>query len=126
MATVWDTPLVTGRVLIVDDHAEFRSIVARLLLGSWTVVGEAGSAEEALVAAGALRPDVVILDIHLPDRLGFDIVDDLNATGAAVVLTSTHAAGDFGDRLARSGAVGFVRKEQLSSSVLSGLVGRRE
>lgn len=114
-----------GRLLIVDDHAEVRAAVARLLVDSWTVVGEAGSAEEALTAAHVLRPDLVILDVHLPDRLGFDIVDDLHATGADVVLTSTHSAIEFGDRIARSGARGFVRKELLSSEALRELVEQR-
>jgi two-component system response regulator EvgA len=123
--SIWDTRPVPGRVLIVDDHADVRAAVARMLLDSWTVVGEACSAEEALTAAHALRPDLVILDVHLPDRLGFDIVEDLHATGAEVVLTSTHAALEFGDLIARSGAAGFVRKEQLSSDALHGLVERR-
>ncbi len=114
-----------GRVLIVDDHVEFRTIVAKMLLESWTIVGEAGTAGEAVLAATRLRPDLVLLDVHLPDGMGFDIVADLTRTGAAVVLTSTRSASDFGDSVARSGALGFVSKEQLSSELLSGLLEQR-
>jgi CheY-like chemotaxis protein len=80
-------------LLIVDDRPEFRR-AARELLSSETfvVVGVAAGALEALTMAGALEPDVVLLDIKLPDGDGFAVAETLAALDPhpAVVLTSSH------------------------------------
>jgi CheY-like chemotaxis protein len=61
-------------VLIVDDHAPFRAVARALLqLEGFEVVGEAADALSALEAVGRLRPDVVVLDIQLPDLDGFEV-----------------------------------------------------
>ena len=104
-------------ILIVDDDRRFR-VVARALLEAegFDVVGEAGGGEAALAAAHALEPDVVLLDIHLPDLDGLEVARRLTGgDGApAVVLTSTREACDYGAELHRSGARGFVPKDELS------------
>jgi CheY-like chemotaxis protein len=65
---------VNRTVLIVDDHAPFRRMVRRLLeAGGFCVIGEAGDGASALTAAAALGPDVVLLDILLPDMDGFEV-----------------------------------------------------
>jgi len=114
-------------VLIVDDHASFRSS-ARLLLEAegYEVVGEADSGAAGLSAASELHPDVILLDVHLPDVDGFDVAARL-ATGDAaprVVMTSSRDASDFGPLIQRSGAKGFVPKNELSGEALSELLGR--
>jgi DNA-binding NarL/FixJ family response regulator len=82
------------RVLIVDDHARFRAL-ARLLLvaDGFDVVGEAGDGAQALVAARALHPDVVLLDVQLPDEDGFAVAGTLAARrpAPAVVLVSSRS-----------------------------------
>jgi len=109
-------------VLIVDDHAGFRQRARRLLEAEgWNVVGEAGDAAEALRAAEDLQPEVVLLDVHLPDVNGLYVARALSGD-AAVVLTSSRDASDFADRLAGSGARGFVPKAELSSDALSALL----
>jgi CheY-like chemotaxis protein len=109
-------------VLIVDDHPGFRLRARRLLEAEgWNVVGEAGDAAEALRAAEDLQPEVVLLDVHLPDVNGLCVARTLSGD-AAVVLTSSRDASDFADRLAGSGARGFVPKSELSGDALSALL----
>lgn len=117
-------PMAT-RVLIVDDHENFRSS-ARLLLEAegYEVVGEAETGAAGLRAADELNPDVILLDVHLPDIDGFDVASRV-ATGDSaprVVITSSRDASDFGEALARSGALGFVPKSELSGEALAAIL----
>jgi DNA-binding NarL/FixJ family response regulator len=103
-------------LLIVDDHAGFRSLARRLLgSGGFEVVGEAADGHAA-VTARQLRPDVVLLDIQLPDIDGFEATTRLrqNAAGPAVVLTASRDRSDYGERVDRSGARGFIPRAELS------------
>jgi DNA-binding NarL/FixJ family response regulator len=112
-------------VLIVDDHAGFRSRARRLLESEgWNVVGEAADAAEAISAATALQPEVVLLDVHLPDISGLEVATALSEAPRppAVILTSSRDASDFADRLAATGARGFVPKAELSGDVLRALL----
>jgi CheY-like chemotaxis protein len=116
---------VATSVLVVDDHPSFR-LSARLLLESegYRVVGEAASGAEALEAATALHPDLILLDIQLPDLDGFAVAERLLAQDAppAVVLTSTRDPSDFGPLLTRTRARGFVPKPELSGRALAALL----
>jgi len=113
-------------VLIVDDHPSFRSSARAILeADGYVVVGEAPDGESGLVAAERLRPDVVLLDVQLPDRSGFDICSALssaNGSGPAVVLVSSRDAADYGEQIAASGARGFVPKAELSGAALRALL----
>jgi DNA-binding NarL/FixJ family response regulator len=112
-------------VLIVDDHPSFRG-TARALLESegFEVVGEAADGASAIEAAESLRPDVILLDIYLPDIDGFEVAAALtrNGTPTAIVLTSSRDARDFGPLVEQSGARGFIAKAELSGATLSALV----
>jgi two-component system response regulator EvgA len=109
-------------VLIVDDHEGFRAGARRMLeAGGWEVVGEAADGASGVDAARSLGPDVVLLDLNLPDASGLDLVSAL-AGGAAVVLTSTHEEEEL-DELARAnGARGFLPKSTLSGEALAAIV----
>ena len=113
-------------ILIVDDHPSFRS-TARVLLQSegFEVVGEAEDGDSAVRAAQDLRPDVVLLDVQLPDFDGFEVARRLaamNGGSPAVILTSSRDAADFGPLVEQSGARGFVPKAELSGPALSALL----
>jgi DNA-binding NarL/FixJ family response regulator len=113
-------------VLIVDDHAGFRSLAKALLQAEgYTVVGEAASGTNALKEARRLRPQLVLLDVHLPDMDGFEVARRLAADGdgTAIVLTSSRDASDYRRRLAASGARGFIAKSELSGASLGALLG---
>jgi DNA-binding NarL/FixJ family response regulator len=112
-------------VLIVDDHPGFRATV-RMLLESegYEVVGEAESGIAGLRAARELQPQLVLLDVQLPDIDGFDVAARLTGddSAPAVVLTSTREGADFGPLVRRSGARGFLPKADLSGASLAALM----
>ena len=113
-------------VLIVDDHASFRATARALLeADGLDVVGEAADGATALAVARRLHPDVVLLDVHLPDADGFTLAAELTAGGGppAVVLTSSRDRSDFGRLVGHCGACGFVPKGELSGAALAALVG---
>jgi DNA-binding NarL/FixJ family response regulator len=112
-------------VLIVDDHPVFRASARRLLaLDGFSVVGEAADGESALRLARDLAPEVVLLDIGLPDRSGFDVAVELARLQMKVVLISSRAQADLGRRVVRSGALGFISKERLSCEAITALLER--
>lgn len=113
-------------VLIVDDHPSFRLSARRMLeADGFTVVGEAADGEAAIAAARELSPDLVLLDVQLPDLNGFEVAERLRASGesSAIVLTSTRESSDFGEQLAASPTQGFVTKGELSGPALAALIG---
>jgi two-component system response regulator EvgA len=111
------------RVVIVDDHARFRAQAAELLkLERFAVVGDADTGESGVELSRRLAPDLVLLDVGLPDANGFDLVPAMHATGAAVVLTSSRASRDYGRRIEDSGAEGFISKSELSGDAIRSLL----
>jgi DNA-binding NarL/FixJ family response regulator len=116
---------VGHRVLIVDDHPSFRA-TARVLLEAegFDVVGEAADGASALTEAGRLQPEVVLLDVQLPDIDGFDVAARLTGceNSPVVILVSSRDSSDFGPLVTRSGARGFVPKAELSGDRLQELL----
>jgi DNA-binding NarL/FixJ family response regulator len=124
-AVMEDDPGVGATVLIVDDHAGFRRSASLLLEAEgWEVVGVAADASGALSATRRLAPNLVVLDVHLPDGDGFEVAARLRAEPdpPQVVLVSSHDYGDLGELVRLSGAAGFVTKGQLSAAALEALL----
>src|SRR4051812_49947912 len=106
-------------LLIVDDHAAFRSTARALLeCDGWNVVGEAGDGTSGLTAARTLKPDVVLLDVRLPDIDGFAVAEALAAAGGgpAVVVTSSSRDPLYPRPARRTGGRGVVAKHDLSGA----------
>ncbi|HTX31155.1 MAG TPA: response regulator transcription factor [Solirubrobacteraceae bacterium] len=118
---------MTTTVLIVDDHRTFRE-TARLLLESegFDVVGEAEDGESAVVKAAELTPDLVLLDVQLPDIDGFEVARRVSQGGRvpAVIIVSSRDDSDFGPLVSGSGARGFVTKAELSGDRVRALLDR--
>jgi DNA-binding NarL/FixJ family response regulator len=116
--------LLVGRtVLIVDDHPGFRSAARALLeAAGFDVVGEAADGAAAIAAAGQLRPEVVLLDVQLPDIDGFLVAERIGDNGPAIVLISSRAAGSFRRRLAANPALSFIPKSELSGETLAAAI----
>ena len=119
-----DDPPVRPTVVIVDDHPEFRESAAALLEAEgFAVIGEAADGDEAIAAVERLRPQVVLLDIQLPD------LDGLAGRAVAGVRSAQGRAhleprgGRLRPRLEAAAALGFIPKRELSGSALAALVG---
>lgn len=113
-------------LLIVDDNHAFRAVARRLLEGEGlTIVGEAADGESALHMARVLHPDVVLLDVVLPDVDGFAVCATITSRepSPAVVMTSSRAPSAYRRRIAASKARGFVPKSELSGEAVTALVG---
>jgi CheY-like chemotaxis protein len=113
------------RVLIVDDHASFRTTARALLEAEgYEVVGEAADGAAALSLAPRVRPDLVLLDVQLPDMGGFEVSQHLAQLdqGIQIILISTRAREDFGGLIEASPARGFLSKGELSGSSIAGLL----
>jgi DNA-binding NarL/FixJ family response regulator len=109
-------------VLIVDDHAAFRAAARALLeAGGFVVVGEAADGYSALRSAAELRPEIVLLDVQLPDLDGFAVAERLTKdTGSAsIVLTSSRSISSFRRRLDANPDWSFVSKSELSEETLA-------
>lgn len=113
-------------VLIVDDHVAFRASARALLQAEgFDVVGEAANGAVAVEAVAVLRPEIVLLDIQLPDLDGLTVAEQLAAAPdpPAVVLISSRDAAAYGPRLQGTRARGFIPKSGLSGEALAALVG---
>jgi len=109
------------RVLIVDDHELFRAAARRVLIASgFDVVPDAVDGAAAVRLVAELHPDVVLLDVQLPDADGFEVAREL-ARGQrppTVVLVSSRSKSDYGGLVERSGVSGFIGKADLSGQRL--------
>jgi CheY-like chemotaxis protein len=111
-------------VLIVDDHATFRAVARAALAERFAVVGEAADGAQAVALARQLRPELVLLDVQLPDVDGFVVAEALAAEDhpPVVVLTSSRDRAELEHLLARTPVRGFIEKEWLTAEALAELV----
>jgi|SRR5512132_2688704 DNA-binding NarL/FixJ family response regulator len=112
-------------LLIVDDHDGFRAQARTLLeAAGYSVVGEAPDGTSALLAIRDLAPDVVLLDVQLPDLTGFDVARRIHEQPdpPVIILISSREASDYGTNVDRSPARGFLSKTDLSARALAALL----
>ena len=116
---------VARRVLLVDDHARFRQTARRALeRDGWTIAGEAADGAAGIARAHAIEPDVVVLDVGLPDMSGLEVARRLRRAlpHVAVVIVSTQDSTDFRDLAVANGALAFIPKAELNGATLGALL----
>jgi DNA-binding NarL/FixJ family response regulator len=117
---------VSPTALIVDDHPSFRASARAVLeAAGYEVVGELSDGASVVAAVLALDPDVVLLDVQLPDMSGFDVCAELagcDGRTGQVILVSSRDLSDYGDLVETSCACGFVPKGELSGDAIAALL----
>ncbi len=114
------------RILLAEDDDNARSLLVELLAAlGHVVVAEVSNGREAIERARELAPDVVLLDVRLPDMSGFDVADRLAASGCTSALVVTSSSDDplYPERAASCGARGFVAKHDVCGPALDRLLG---
>ena len=116
---------MTIRLLLVDDHAVVRSGLRMLHAteGDVEIVGEAGTAAEALAAAADLMPDVILMDIGLPDKSGIDATSEIKARfpDMAIVALTIHEDEEYFFKMLEAGASGYVPKRAAPDELLTAI-----
>jgi two-component system, NarL family, nitrate/nitrite response regulator NarL len=122
-----DAEEVLMRCLLVDDNEEFAEI-ARRVLGpdGLEVAATASSSAEAVLRVAELRPDIVLIDVMLGEENGFDLarrLAGLDGRDPAVIMISSGTEDDYAGLVARSPALGFLSKDELSAEGIRRLIG---
>ena len=113
------------RILIIDDHPLFREGIKSLIARNpgFEVVGEAGNGRKGLRMAKELKPDLVVMDISLPDKSGIDLTRDIRSLlpETYVMIVSMHSKIDYITEAFRAGASGYVVKDSAADRLIQGL-----
>jgi DNA-binding NarL/FixJ family response regulator len=117
--------VTTRRILLVDDHPIMRRGLAQLIQSEegLEVCGEAGSAKEAMQIVETLQPDLVIVDLTLPDKNGLELLKDIHAQHPhlACIVLSMHDECLYAERALRAGARGYVMKEAAAEHLVGAI-----
>ena len=115
--------LTRPRVLLADDHIHFLESISRLLTAVFDVVAIAPDGRQALDLARRLRPDVVVLDVSMPDLDGFQTLEQLRREGleTGVVFLTMHEDDEFVAAAINAGAHGYVLKSRIHSDLISAI-----
>lgn len=112
------------RILLIDDHPIMRHGLAQLLRAeddTLDVCGEAGSAREGIAVIERLKPDLVIMDLTLPDKHGLELLKDIQAQhpGLRCLVLSMHDETLYAERALRAGARGYIMKEAAADHLVT-------
>lgn len=127
MASMGNRP----RLLLADDHHMVLDALKLALEDEFDVVGVAATGDEAVVACRALHPDLLLLDLSLPDRSGLEVLTDLRQEmpGLRILVVTMHVERVWADAALQSGALGFVPKDahidELKTAIREVLAGRQ-
>jgi DNA-binding NarL/FixJ family response regulator len=109
------------RVVIADDHALVRAGIRALVerIEGVVVIGEAGKGSEALELVQQLKPDLMLLDLTMPEGSGFDVLEQVTRKfpDLRVIVLTVHEAGEYAIRALREGAAGFLPKSAASTEL---------
>lgn len=112
-------------LLIVDDHALFRDGLRALLdrQGGLTVLGEAGDAEAGIRMADELRPDVILMDLHMPGRSGVDAIREIirRRPNARIIALSMYQDVELVESVILAGARGYLLKDERAAVLVEGI-----
>lgn len=113
------------RILLVDDHPIMRHGLAQLIRAEegLDVCGDAGTAAEGLRAVGGCKPDLVVVDLTLPDKNGLELLKDIQAQhpGTLCIVLSMHDESVYAERALRAGARGYVMKEAAADHLVGAI-----
>jgi DNA-binding NarL/FixJ family response regulator len=114
------------RILLVDDHQVVRRGVAGVIGDArpeWEVCGEASTGREAVAAAARLRPDIVVMDISMPDMNGLEATREIlkNNPGTEVLILSVHESEQIVHDVLSAGARGYMLKQDAGSDLIAAL-----
>lgn len=112
-------------ILLVDDHPLFREGLKALIArnSKFEVVGEAGNAADGLQMALTIKPDLIIIDISLPDKSGIDLTRSIRSalSETKIIIVSMHSKINYITEAFQAGALGYVIKESATDKLLQGL-----
>ena len=113
------------RVVIADDHPVVREGLRSMLLTAqdMQVIGEAGTGAQAVERARVLQPEVMLLDIRMPEGTGLTVLDQIKSVspGTSVIMVTMHDSPDYISRAVTAGAAGYVLKEVSRQDLLTAI-----
>ena len=112
-----------ARVLLADDHAAMLAQAVNRLAGMFEVVGSVGNGLDLLQAAARLKPDVVVLDITMPDMDGIEVARQLRKAGsrAKLIFLTVHNDPDYVQAALQAGGIAYVVKSRLASDLVKAI-----
>ncbi|MEM7069581.1 MAG: response regulator transcription factor [Pseudomonadota bacterium] len=115
--------MTKGQIIIADNHPLFRSGVRQTIedSGQFDIVCEVGDGDSCIEQVEKLRPDILILDLNLPEKSGFQIVQHLMTSGVLcrIIILSMHSSADFVSHAKKLGCAGFVAKEDAGLELIN-------
>ena len=119
------------RILLVDDHLVVRRGVAGVIGDArpeWEVCGEASTGREAVAAAARLKPDVVVMDISMPDMNGLEATREIlkDNPGTEVLILSVHESDQIVHDVLAAGARGYILKQDAGTDLVTALEAVRQ
>ena len=116
MTSSTDSPV---QVIVVDDQAPFRAAARRVVAATagFELAAEASSGEEAIALVSAIRPELVLIDVHMPGMGGIELARRI-ADGTRAILVSSSNAEELPKEAMSSGAAGYIKKDDFGPNAL--------